>query len=294
MSKEKIVAIKIFINLIFISFITWMIFLLYTHNIERDTIYTNTIKRLQYNLNQIELLNVSNSIYNSIEFFNSSLESDIKSSLNSDEFIAEYKDIENIDNSKLFHIIKKNVYKTNIKKNSLMIGTKDIIIYNNSLDRYNMYQWSNFLDNKTINDLMSGNVEKIYVKYEDEKFYVVDEHEIINVIINEPEKLQNYDLFIPSQITSYGDIVGNSDIQYDGKNSISEYKMLILYRENMLDIYKSDLINFKLLDTISFDYYYDYLTIFVVIIIWFMYVITLDKTNKLAYIIRLKFKDIKK
>lgn len=294
MSNEKIVAIKIFINLIFISFITWMIFLLYTHNIERDTIYTNTIKRLQYNLNQIELLNVSNSIYNSIEFFNSSLESDIKSSLNSDEFIAEYKNIENIDNSKLFHIIKKNVYKTNIKKNSLMIGTKDIIIYNNSLDRYNMHQWSNFLDNKTINDLMSGNVEKIYVKYEDEKFYVVDEHEIINVIINEPEKLQNYDLFIPSQITSYGDIVGNSDIQYDGKNSISEYKMLILYRENMLDIYKSDLINFKLLDTISFDYYYDYLTIFVVIIIWFMYVITLDKTNKLAYIIRLKFKDIKK
>lgn len=290
MNKEKRIALRIFINIIFIGSITCMIFLSYTHNIERDTAYLNTIENLYYNLNKSELNNISLEMDDIIQNFNSSLENDIKNNLTTERFIEEYKNNNNNNYNDLFHIIKKNVYKYNLDKNSLMVGTKDNIIYNNSLDEYNIYKWNDFLDNETLNNLISGNLNKIYIKYENEEFSVVNEAEILYKLLNEPNELNKYNIFIPSQITNYGDLVGNNDIKYNDKNTISDYKMLILYRENIMNIYTSHLSTLSIQNRISFSYYYDYITILVVIIIWFIYAISSDRLYQIIYILKFKIK----
>lgn len=290
MNKEKRIALRIFINIIFIGFITYMIFLSYNHNIKRDISYLNTIENLYHNLNKTELQNISLEMEDTIQSFNISLENEIKENLTSEKFIEEYKNIENTTYNDLFHIIKKNVYKFNLDKNSLIVGTKDSIIYNNSLDEYNIYKWNDFLENETINNLISGNLTKIYVKYENNDFSIVNESEILYKLINEPSELIKYNLFIPSQITNYGDLIGNNDIKYNDKNKVSDYKILILYRKNMMDIYNSYLLSLSNPNHVSFSYYYDYITILIVIIIWFIYVITSDKLYRIIYLSKFKIK----
>lgn len=294
MSKEKIIAIKIFINLLFIGFISSMIFTLFNHNKEKDYMYVSRINNLTKSLNESQLTNIKNDIKDNIELFNSSLENDIKLEMSKEDFMSEYKDSPNIY-SDLFHIIKKNVSKFELKKNTVMIGTKDNILYNNSLDEYNVYKWNNFIDNETLIDLMSGNLNSIYIKTEnDETFTMVDEEEVIDVIMKSPEELYKYNLFIPSQITNYGDIIGNSDILFNDKNVVSEYKILILYRENMKDIYNSSIYGFNISNNLTFSHYYDYILITIGIIIWFIYVITLDKTNEVIKKIKSILKKINK
>lgn len=273
LTKPEFSFITIVINLSFMACIVMSLAHIFQINTERDINYIKTNNELVSKLNESQLFNISNDMKNEIELLNKNIENSL---LKSD--IEEIKD----NPKKVYNLISKEINDASFNKNSLIIGTKDGIIYNNSVDAYNVLDWEDIFNKSTINNLLSDNIEKLYIQYTNNNFRIVPESEIVLLLNTNPEKLKSYDIMIASHITETGDITGNSDIVYNDKNITSKYKILMLYRENLYDLYYKNPLSFRTVNN-EFDIsiYKEYIMVITVLIAWFMFLIVFDKNDKI-------------
>lgn len=229
-----------FVNTVVVMVIIFLLYNIYlSHNIEKKE-YMTIVSSVLEKSNTIVLNNVVSNTRNSVRGLAQLLEENMVDDIN--------KNNGNSIDENIFDTINEIVPSLGLKKNTLIIGTLNKIIYNNSLDEFKTNEWGNIFDLATLTNIFNGNVNRVYVKHTDgEDLKVVDEKEVLNLVNNNPSALTDYEIIIPIRITPYGDITGNTDIHFDAveETGISPYKICVLYRQNLSTIYLNNMSGFN-------------------------------------------------
>lgn len=268
---------SLLMNLIFMVMVVISIGQIFNANVIRDRIHSENTNRLIRKSSQAKLFGVTNSMNLELEMLNKAIEKNIAQLYDVEEFPNVIKN----DKETLHNIIHENIENTIFDKNNIIVGTREEIIYNGTTDNFNVVSWTQLFGNNTLNELFRGNIERLFVEANETGIKIISEDEVIDALTIDPQKLKSYYIILPSRITRNGDIQGNNDIIFNEYNKISPYKLLILYKENIFDLYYYNSLSFDLLvGDFDSELYREYLIVFGVVCIWMIYLVLIDKNSK--------------
>ena len=280
MINYKVKNIKMMINLFFLLSFVSLFFSIYKINESKIANYQEIIKEYNNSFIELSIISKYEETYKDINILNKFISFKLKTEIDESSFKNSYS---NPDlNKEIFDIIFEQVKDLVPINLDLIIGNKTEIIYNESLDKFNVKEWEVIFSKKDIEKMLIGNNTPIFIKYENNMFIKSNMNEVIEVVKSKNvEEIKKIYMITSSTITEDGDITGNSDINYKG-NNISDYKLLMIFKEPIINIYNNDLLTKtqnSIINNKNYNGEVNLFTLLSMFLVWFFYILYTDKIN---------------